>query len=350
MDSIEAFKKITILIEVNKLEEARLYLDKIEDKIPNAGNFLKFTGQVYQRVGEDKKSLQYLLRARDLLPDDTSLYLCLGYHYLDNGAPKKAIDYFYKYLAVEKPSSRVLCFLARAHSYIGNKDKAENFLRHAVQITPSDLEAQLHLGRLLMLNEKYIEARECFRFMHLFYPEDFMVEIGLRRSNAFLAGSVNTDIKIKANQPATVVCVKYGLKYGADYVNRLSSMVQRWSTIEPDFVCFTEDGNGLNSNVRVISLPEKNSLGHAVHGWWNKLALFQRKFEEIGSHMLYFDLDVVITGIIDPLLFYDSDFAIASNFYAPSFSSSIMRIKNGVRPDIWTDFSENETKRYATSP
>ena len=172
-----------------------------------------------------------------------------------------------------------------------------------------------------------------------------MVEIGLKRSLAFLAGSVSTNIRNKSKDPATVVCVKYGSKYGPDYVNRLASMVRRWSSVGVNFVCFTEDGRGLDAGIQTLSLPETNSLGQDVHGWWNKLALFQRQFKEIGSHMLYFDLDVVITGMIDPLLFYDSDFAMASNLYAPSFSSSVMRFKNGLRTDIWTDFSESEAKK-----
>ena len=54
---------------------------------------------------------------------------------------------------------------------------------------------------------------------------------------------------------------------------------------------------------------------------------------------------MVITGSIDPLLFYDSDFAIIDNPYTPSFNSSIMRFKTGARPDIWTDFSEKIAKR-----
>ena len=345
MELIAAFKEITVLLEDNKLDEALFCLDQIEDNIPDNGATQKFVGQLYQRIGEDKKSLRYLSRARELLPDDNSLILNLGYHHLDNGAPKKALNYFHEYLRIEEPSTRVFCFLARAYNYSGNKDEAERILRHAVQLTPGDLEAQLHLGRVLMLNRRYREARECFEFLSFLYSEDFMVEIGVKRSIAFLAGSVNTNIKKMSKVPATVVCVKYGSKYGPDYVNRLASMVRRWSSVELDFICFTEDARGLDTGIRILSLPKTNSLGQDVHGWWYKLALFQQKFKEIGSHMLYFDLDVVIPGMIDPLLFYDSDFAMASNFYAPSFSSSIMRFKNGARPDIWVDFSESDAKK-----
>lgn len=345
MDLIKTFETATALLEVHKLEEAQVLLDQIEDKIPDIGAVQKIAGQLYQRIGEDAKSLKYLSRAQALLPEDSSLLLNLGYHHLDNGAPQLAADFFVKYLQQETPTPRILCFLGRAHDHNGDKVEAERILRQAAQMAPSDLEPQLHLGRVLMLNGKYQEALECFEVLKLFYPDDFMVDLAVKRAAAFLAGQVGTNIQTKSQNPATVVCVKYGTKYGADYVNRLASMVRRRSSVEVDVVCFTEDASGLAEGIRALPLPEKNSQGQDVQGWWNKLSLFREGIEGVGSHMLYMDVDVVLTGSIDSLLFYDSDFAIAVNCYAPSFSSSIMRFKNGVRPDIWTDFTDADAAR-----
>ena len=201
------------------------------------------------------------------------------------------------------------------------------------------------MGRVLLSAGKYQEALECFEVLRFFYPDDFLVDFGIKRAKAFLAGSVETDIQTKSDQPASVVCVKYGTKYGPEYINRLASMVRRWSSVEVDFVCFTEDGEGLGEGIRVLPLPEQNSRGQDVEGWWNKLSLFREGISSVGSHILYFDVDIVITGSIDDLLFYNSDFAIAVNAYAPSFSSSVMRFKNGIRPDIWTDFSDQDADR-----
>ncbi|MBT4588149.1 MAG: tetratricopeptide repeat protein [Rhodospirillaceae bacterium] len=345
MDLIETFSEVTALLEVHNLAEALVCLDRVEAEIPDTGPMQKIAGQLYQRLGEDARSLTYLTRAQELLPDDTSLLLSLGYHHLDNGAPGEAADYFSRYLEVEPATSRILCFLGRAHDHNGNKAEAEKILRQAVALEPSDLEPQLHLGRVLMLNGKYDEALECFKILQFFYPDDFMVDCGLRRAAAFVAGSVETNIQTRSAEPATVVCVKYGTKYGPDYVNRLASMVQRLSSVEVDIVCFTEDPTGIEEGVRTIPLPELNSKGEALEGWWNKLSLFREDIAGVGSHMLYMDVDVVLTGSIDDLLFYDSDFAIAVNSYAPSFSSSIMRFKTGSRPDIWTDFSDEDVDR-----
>ena len=346
MDIIETFEKVTGFLKVQNTTEARAYLNRIEDKVPDNGAVQKFTGQLYQWIGDDAKSLKYILRARELLPEDMSLLLTLGYHYLDNGAPKIAADYFDQYLLTEAPTARILCFLGRAHDYNGEKDQAIRALRQAVEMMPSDVESQLHLGRVLMAKGKYKDALDCFKTLSFFNSDNIIVDLSLRRANALLKGANEvTDIG-RAAEPATVVCVKYGTKYGANYVNRLASMVRRQSSVDVDFFCLTDDPAGLEVGIRTLPLPRMNILGQDISGWWQKLAMFREKIDELGSHLLYFDVDVVITGSIDPLLFYDSDFAIARNCYVPIFSSSVMRFKNGSRPCIWSDFSKINAERY----
>ena len=47
------------------------------------------------------------------------------------------------------------------------------------------------------------------------------------------------------------VCVKYGTKYGADYVNKLYDGVRRNCSLKFDFICFTEDSEGLDKEIKV---------------------------------------------------------------------------------------------------
>ena len=44
-----------------------------------------------------------------------------------------------------------------------------------------------------------------------------------------------------------VVCLKYGDKYSADYVNKLYNGVKRNLTVPFEFVCYTEDPKGIRS-------------------------------------------------------------------------------------------------------
>ncbi len=40
---------------------------------------------------------------------------------------------------------------------------------------------------------------------------------------------------------ATVLCMKWGRRYGSNYVNTLYSMVQRNLTVPHRFICLTDD-------------------------------------------------------------------------------------------------------------
>jgi hypothetical protein len=81
----------------------------------------------------------------------------------------------------------------------------------------------------------------------------------------------------------TVVCVKWGDKYGPNYVTKLKSMCRR-NLPQHQFLCITEapvDG--------VWCSPLLCDLS----GWWQKLGLFQPG--RFCGDVLYLDLDVVIT-------------------------------------------------------
>jgi hypothetical protein len=71
-----------------------------------------------------------------------------------------------------------------------------------------------------------------------------------------------------------VVCLKYGNKYSAEYVNKLYSMVKRNLTIPFEFVCFTENSEGIDSEIRIESLKVQSG----ITGWWYKPMFFDKQF------------------------------------------------------------------------
>lgn len=98
--------------------------------------------------------------------------------------------------------------------------------------------------------------------------------------------------------PLNVVCVKYGTKYGADYVNKLYWGVKENLSLEHTFTCFTEDGSGLDPQIRV------QPLHNTWKGWWSKVHIFDKSvYPEANSKwVLYIDLDMIITGPLDDLV------------------------------------------------
>ena len=74
----------------------------------------------------------------------------------------------------------------------------------------------------------------------------------------------------------TVACVRWGLKYGTEYVERLAFGVRRnLRSRRYRFVCFTDDVESLKGLVGVEARP----LGEHCkewRGWWHKAFLFSR--------------------------------------------------------------------------
>ena len=54
----------------------------------------------------------------------------------------------------------------------------------------------------------------------------------------------------------TIVCMRWGQRYGVDYVNRLWSMIRRHTRRPTRLVCYTDDTKGLDPAVEAYPLPE----------------------------------------------------------------------------------------------
>ena len=96
-----------------------------------------------------------------------------------------------------------------------------------------------------------------------------------------------------------VLCIRWGTKYGPDYVNRLYGMVARHVTPPFTFHCMTDDPAGLRPEVAVLPLPELGCERPTnTHGVWGKSRLWRPDIGLEGP-VLFIDLDVVVTGSLD---------------------------------------------------
>lgn len=101
--------------------------------------------------------------------------------------------------------------------------------------------------------------------------------------------------------PAQVLCMKWGTKYGPEYVNRLYGMARRNLARPLRFVCLTDDRTGIRPEVEVLPLPELGRTeGIQVRGWW-KVGLFSERLGDLSGPALFLDLDVVVVDALDPL-------------------------------------------------
>ena len=93
--------------------------------------------------------------------------------------------------------------------------------------------------------------------------------------------------------------IRWGRKYGPEYVNRLYGMAARHVTGPFDFFCLTDDPTGVRPEVTCLPLPELGcELPKNTFGIWGKSRLWRPDIGPTGP-VLFLDLDVVVTGPLD---------------------------------------------------
>jgi len=142
-----------------------------------------------------------------------------------------------------------------------------------------------------------------------------------------------------------IVCLKHGVKYSPDYVNKLYYGVKNNLTLPFKFYCLTESSKNVCSDINVLPLPEID-----IQGWWYKPYVFSKDLPIQGT-ILYLDLDLVITGNLDKLFsFAPTHFCIIRDFnriLRPNydrFNSSVMRFEHGNLDYLWQKFKKEYKK------
>lgn len=142
-----------------------------------------------------------------------------------------------------------------------------------------------------------------------------------------------------------LVCVKWGSKYGPEYVNTLYSMAKRNVSLPHRFVCFTENTQGLDPKIETKPLPSLPITNPTNQGWWFKLALFQNPLYDLSGKTLYVDLDVVLVDNIDCFFNYTDDFCIIKDWNSRNqrifYNSSVFCFEIGKHTNLWDDFIKN---------
>ena len=143
------------------------------------------------------------------------------------------------------------------------------------------------------------------------------------------------------SDPITVLCVRFGNKYGREYVERLRNMVARHLTVPYEFACLTDDQHDI-PGVRKIYQPNANY----AKGWWHKVHMFDSTLP-LRGRILYLDLDVVIHANMDKLTgYHPSNFIGIHDFnrkFYPSWNylnSSVLAWTHGTQSHIFEQFKQ----------
>ncbi len=143
----------------------------------------------------------------------------------------------------------------------------------------------------------------------------------------------------------TIICMKWGTRYGAEFVNRLYSAIQRNTDRKTRLVCFTDDSSGINPLVQCEPIPEINLPPELIHTPWRKLTMWASPLADLKGDVLFLDLDLVITGSLDPLFDYEAGrFCVIRNWTQPNSqigNTSCFRFPIGKYSHIYDDIQTN---------
>lgn len=146
-----------------------------------------------------------------------------------------------------------------------------------------------------------------------------------------------------------VVCMKWGTLYGPEYANRLYAMTKRNLKRPFRFVCFTDDKKGLRAEIETFDIPPISIDAPFQNTPWKKLALYNPRLGDLEGEAIFFDLDLLIIGPLDPLFDYEGDYCVIKNWTQPKDivgNTSVFKFTVGAHSDLLDLFHSKPTQHW----
>lgn len=106
-----------------------------------------------------------------------------------------------------------------------------------------------------------------------------------------------------------VACMKWGDAFPPDYVNVLYHAVRDHLSEPFEFVCVTNEPEGLHPDVKTQNIPDMRLPAEAwARGAWPKISLLKPGLFAEGAKVLFIDLDSMINGSMDEFFDFEDGF------------------------------------------
>ncbi len=131
--------------------------------------------------------------------------------------------------------------------------------------------------------------------------------------------------------PLTICTWSWGTKYSGAYIDRLCESVRR-NVVQP-------------FNFRLFTPADEDLALTQVPGCFARLRMFDPAWQEangVRGRLVCLDLDLVVTGPLDPLFDRNEDFVILQGANASNpcpYNGSVMMLRTGAHAEVWGDFS-----------
>ena len=139
-----------------------------------------------------------------------------------------------------------------------------------------------------------------------------------------------------------VICMKWGTRYGPEYVNRLASMVRRHTTRPTRFLCFTDNQAGISAAVETAPLPPIALPQSMTWSTWRKLSVWQSPLAGLTGDVLFLDLDLVVSGSLDDFFDFEAGRYVAIKNWTQPWdrvgNTSVFRFPAGRYVNVYDGF------------
>ncbi len=146
--------------------------------------------------------------------------------------------------------------------------------------------------------------------------------------------------------------MKWGSRYGANFVNRLNAAIKRNTNRETQLVCLTDDPSGIDNDIRCEPIPDINLPEDLIVTPWRKLVLWKDNLVNLTGDVLFLDLDLVITGNLDDMFdFEPGRFCVIENWTQPGKNignTSCFRWNVGSHAHIFNKLETEQSRILST--
>lgn len=142
------------------------------------------------------------------------------------------------------------------------------------------------------------------------------------------------------------ICMKWGERYGPDYVNKLYGMIRRHTTGDFRLCCLTDQPDGIRPDVDCFDCPIIDIPAPHNNRGWRKVNLFSQTVADLQGQVLYLDLDLVITASLDGFFEHqpEASFVIMDNPTQPGQgigNTSVYRFEVGAHTHVLERLLDN---------
>ena len=146
----------------------------------------------------------------------------------------------------------------------------------------------------------------------------------------------------------TIISMKWGTRYGPEFVNRLNKSIQKHTKKPTQLICFTDDQTGIDDQIKCYPLPNINLPKIISETPWRKLSVWQFPLQNLTGDVLFLDLDIVITGNLDQFFDYKpGKYCVIENWTQIGKNignTSCFRLPIGKYPYVFNEFQKNPEK------